>query len=299
MRIILIIFSLVLIHLSAGAQEEYPRENPNEYDPLKMKLVLGTGAVVYTGTLIGLSQIWYADQNATDFHWFNDNEGWMQIDKFGHMYTAYMFGKAGYRSMMWAGAKRKTAIWLGGSYGFIFLTSVEILDGHYKEWGASATDMLANAMGAGLLIGQELGFRHQPVTMKFSYNPSPLAELRPEMLGENHIERVVKDYNGQTYWFSVNYRSVFRNQTIIPKWFNVAGGYGAYGMLGGNENPEWLPQVERYRRYFFSLDIDWDRIKTKSKFMKSVYFFLNLVKLPFPTIEFNSKGEVIFHPIYF
>lgn len=297
-------FILFLLQVFSGtntinAQDTNYISQEREFDPLKLKIAVGGGALFYAGTLFGLSTIWYKDYEKVPFHWFNDNEGWMQVDKFGHAYTAYIFGKAGYKALMWTGIDRKKAIWFGGSYGFLFLTSVEILDGHYSAWGASTTDMLANALGAGVFISQQLAFKSQVLTMKFSYNPSPLAQYRPDQLGEGNIERIIKDYNGQTYWASVNYRSVFKNQRIIPKWLNIAGGYGAYGMLGGTENPVNLPEVERYRKYLISLDVDFDRIKTKSKFVKSVFFFLNLIKVPFPTVEFNSKGEVIFHPIYF
>ena len=273
--------------------------NDIEYDPLKFKLVVTGGALFYAGTLTGLYSIWYNDYERTSFHWFNDNSGWMQIDKFGHAYTAYIFGRTAMKSLYWSGVSRKKAIWYGGSFGFVFLSSVEFLDGHYEAWGASVGDLLSNAGGAALLIGQELALGKQALTMKFSYNPSPIAEYRPDVLGEGELERIIKDYNGQTYWFSLNYNSVFKNHTIIPKWFNIAGGYSAYGMLGADENPIHLPEVERYRRYLISLDVDFDKIKSKSKVVNSIFYFLNLIKVPFPTIEINSKGEVIFHPVYF
>ena len=135
--------------------------------------------------------------------------------------------------------------------------------------------------------------------MKFSYHPTELAEMRPSHLGSAPIEKSIIDSSGQTYWFSANYRSVFRRHKVIPKWINMAGGYAAYGMLGGNENPAYLPEVERYRRYFLSLDIDFDQIHTRSKVLNSVFFFLNLLKFPLPTLEYNDKGEFIFHPVYF
>jgi hypothetical protein len=302
---IVLAFILALAVMSASMGYSQKLEpNPNEYDPLKFKLAVAGGVGLYVGTMAGLYTIWYQDYEQTDFHFFDDNSGWMQVDKFGHMYSAYMFSKVGYRTLLWTGIDRKKAIWYGGSYGFVFLTSVEILDGHYTAWGASLGDIACNALGSALLISQELTLGHQAVTMKFSYNPSPLAEYRPDQLGSGNIERIIKDYNGQTYWFSGNYRSAFRNHGFVPKWFNLAFGYSAYGMLGGDENPEMingmpLPEVERYRRYLFSLDVDWDKIKTDSKLLNSVFFFLNLVKVPFPTLEYNSKGEVVLHGIYF
>ena len=299
----LISLCLLLVFQTSMAQKTFLDEQ-REFNPTKFKVVAIGGAAFYAGTLAGLSTIWYDNYDKTYFHLFDDNQGWMQVDKFGHSYTAYIMGKGGYKSLMWAGVDRKKAIWFGGSYGFLFLTSVEILDGHYKQWGLSVGDVAANALGSMLFIGQQLWVGSQVVTMKFSYNPTPLAQLRPDHLGSGNIERIIKDYNGQTYWFSTNYRSIFKGHTIIPKWLNIAGGYGAYGMLGGKENPDTyagqrLPEIERYRRYFLSLDIDFDRIESKNKVVRSVFFFLNLIKVPLPTLEYNSKGEVIFHPIYF
>jgi len=274
-------------------------DTARQYYPTRLKLVATGAGLFYFGTLSGLYTIWYEDKNQTNFHWFDDNQGWMQVDKFGHAYTSYFMGKLGYRSLMWTGIDRKKAIWYGGSYGFLFLTSVEFLDGHYEEWGASVGDIASNAFGSLLFIGQELAFKKQVITLKFSYHPTDLAEIRPAMLGSGPIEKIIKDYNGQTYWFSANYRSFFKHHNVVPKWINVAGGYAAYGMLGGKENPDYLPYTDRYRRYFLSLDIDFDQIHTRSKVLNSVFFFLNLLKFPLPTLEYNEKGEFAFHPIYF
>jgi hypothetical protein len=50
------------------------------------------------------------------------------------------------------------------------------------------------------------------------------------VLGSSLAEQMLKDYNGQTYWLSVNLHSFYKN----PKWLNLAIGYGANGMLTGN-----------------------------------------------------------------
>ena len=49
------------------------------------------------------------------------------------------------------------------TFGFTFLTAVEILDGFSKNWGASWGEILANASGTGLLIGQELLWAEQRI----------------------------------------------------------------------------------------------------------------------------------------
>jgi hypothetical protein len=70
-------------------------------------------------------------------------------------------------------------------------------------------------------------------------------------------------------------------------------------MTGGKNNTEnTIPNSDRLRQYYFSLDIDLNRIKTKSKTLKTIFSFVNLVKIPFPSIEYSKNG-LKFYPIYF
>jgi hypothetical protein len=63
-----------------------------------------------------------------------------------------------------------------------------------------------------------------------------MPDLRPNVLGENFLQQTLKDYNGQTYWLSINVASFLSDDTRFPKWLNVAVGYGADGLIGGTEN---------------------------------------------------------------
>ena len=38
--------------------------------------------------LIGLNELCYADYERSKFHTLNDNEAWLQMDKFGHAFTS-------------------------------------------------------------------------------------------------------------------------------------------------------------------------------------------------------------------
>ena len=89
----------------------------------------------------------------------------------------------------------------------------------------------------------------------------------------------------------------------IPKWLNFSIGYGSDGMLGEFENKEYyrgmpLPSYKRYRQYYFSLDIDFSEVDTKSKVLTKIFNVLSYIKIPFPTIEF-SNNKLKGHFIYF
>ncbi|RKE95055.1 DUF2279 domain-containing protein [Ichthyenterobacterium magnum] len=251
-------------------------------------------------TLIGLNQLWYKDYPRSKFHTINDNSEWMQMDKLGHVFSSYQLGKVGAELLNWSGVSEKNQLIYGSTLGFSFLTAVEVLDGFSSEWGFSWGDMTANAAGTGLYVGQELLWKEQRMTLKYSFHQTKFASQRPDKLGEGFLEEVLKDYNGQTYWLSVNVHSFFK-ESKIPKWLNVAFGYGADGMLTGINEPEsslFITQ-NRTRQYYLSLDIDLTRIKTNSRVLKSLLSVFNFVKVPFPTLELNEKNGFKLHYIYF
>ncbi|RLD82602.1 MAG: DUF2279 domain-containing protein [Bacteroidetes bacterium] len=266
-------------------------------------LIIG-GAAVYTGTMIGLYQAWYKDYPQSSFHFTNDGNEWMGVDKIGHATTSYWIGRISYEAFRWSGVKERHAVWIGGSMGLFFLTTIEIFDGFSAEWGASVSDMVANVAGAGLFIGQQLGWKEQRFLLKFSYHPTDYAHYRPDVLGETCIERVLKDYNGQTYWLSGNIHAFLHKESKFPRWLNVAVGYGAKGMTGGSENVteyegEPIPEFQRTSQYFLTLDVDLTRIRTRSKFLKGVFTLLGFIKIPLPTLEYNAENNFVFHYLYF
>ncbi len=267
-------------------------------NPKRLKTVLGLEAAAYTGVMSGLYYLWYKDAPSSGFHTLNDNSSWMQMDKVGHSVTSFYVGKAGYEALRWSGVSRKKSIWYGGTFGLFFLTSVEVLDGFSASWGYSWGDVGANTFGTTLFIAQQLAWDESRIILKYSYHETRYAKLRPKLLGENLIQRSIKDYNGQTYWMSANIASFLGENTKFPKWLNVAVGYGADGMVGSIENPDH-PEIVRHRQYYLSLDIDLTRIKTKSKFANTILGAFGFIKFPMPTIEFNQGGGTKFYGLYF
>jgi hypothetical protein len=258
-------------------------------------------AVLGTAALIGLSEAWYSDYPKSDFHFINDNAQWLQMDKAGHVYASYQMGRFGAELLDWSGVREKDQLIYGSTLGFVFLTAVEVFDGYSSEWGASWGDIAANAGGTALYVSQELLWKEQRLQPKFSFHTTPYASARPDVLGESVSEQILKDYNGQTYWLSANLHSFFK-ESKIPKWLNVAVGYGAEGMTTGEErlvNTVFLPESERFRQFYLSLDADLTKIETKSHVLKTLFSVFNSIKIPAPTLEINGKGTTKFHILYF
>jgi hypothetical protein len=262
--------------------------------------------VAYTGGMFGLYHAWYKNYDLGSFHFFNDNKEWLQMDKAGHLTTAYTLGRIGYESFLLAGHNENTALWLGGSLGSIFLTGIEVLDGFSTEWGFSVGDAMANIVGSSAFIFQQKYWNEQRISFKYSYQHSGFATFRPDLLGSTKAERLLKDYNGQVYWASFNLKSFFPKANFIPNYVNFAIGYGATGMLGGNENI-WnksgmnydFSHFERERRFLLSFDIDLTRIPCKKRWFKLLSSCIGFIKIPSPTIEFRKDAQSRFYPIYF
>lgn len=261
----------------------------------RRNMLLASEAAIYTMTLVSLNQLWYADYPRSKFHFINDNGEWLQMDKIGHMSASYYTGVLGIQAYQWAGFSRNKAIWYGGMTGSFFLTIIEILDGYSKQWGASAGDLISNTSGSLLAIGQALIWDEQRILLKYSYMPTKWAKENPSQLGSGHLERALKDYNGQTYWLTFNLKSLLNiKNNNFPSWFSLAFGYGANSMT--------QPYVNKgdmiYRQYFLSFDVDLSKIKTKSKTVNSILNTFGFLKFPAPAFEY-ANGRFSFHSIYY
>jgi hypothetical protein len=268
----------------------------------RVEIVTGAEIGAVTATLFSLGQTWYSDYPKSSFHFIDDNAQWLQMDKAGHLYSSYQMGRFGYEALAWSGVREKDRLIYGGTLGFVFLSAVEVFDGYSAGWGASVGDMAANAGGSALFVGQQLLWKEQRIVPKFSFHTTPYASARPDVLGNSAPEQMLKDYNGQTYWLSVNLKS-FVKSGKIPAWLNLAAGYGAEGMITGDDsrpvNMIFLPEDHRFRQYYLSLDADLTKIKTKSHLLKTVFSLFNTVKIPAPTLEYSDVHGLRFRPLYF
>lgn len=300
-RYLIIAFQSILLTVNLFAQSSV---DTNKVNQKLLGSIIAVESISTVTSLAGLSVLWYADYPKSSFHLFNDNKEWLQMDKVSHAAVSYSIGKAGFDLLRWPGVKKKKAVWYGGTAGFFYLAAIELMDGFSAEWGASLGDLTANAIGSAGFISQQLVWDEQRILLKWSYSNSKYSQYRPNTLGRNLPERMLKDYNGQTGWLSVNIRSFLQNDSRFPEWLNVALGYSADGMLGGDFNPveengKVLPSFERTRQYFLSLDLDLSRIKTRSKALKLIFNTFGFIKIPFPAVEYNSGRQWILHGIYF
>lgn len=294
---IVISFCLLYLFLTSFAQSD--TAEIKGINRKRLFFVAGANAAFYTGSFIALNQAWYADYPKTKFHFFNDNPEWNQMDKAGHVWSTYHVSRLSAEMWKWTGVGHKRSAILGGISGMVYQSIIEIQDAYSAEWGFSWGDVGSNVLGSGLFVVQEFAGGQQHIQVKMSYwphdYPSSLIHRRDQLFGNSFAERILKDYNSQTYWLSGNISS-FIPDAGIPRWINISLGYSAEGMYGGRTN-KWTNKegmvfdythIKRKRKFYLSPDIDLTRIPVKSRFLKSIFFVLNAIKIPAPALELKS-----------
>ncbi len=298
--------------------------NPSDtFNKKRFWTLVGSGVGISTGAMLLLNNVWYAQYPRSSFHYFDDEGEWLQMDKAGHILTAYTIAKWAFNGVRWSGMKNNNAAIIGMTSGIIFQTGLEFLDGFSKEWGFSWADMGANTAGAALFGIQQMTWKEQRIILKISNTPraystdiipsldgsktSSLRQRADDLYGANYTQTFFKDYNALTFWLSFNPRS-FNKNGRFPAWLNIAVGIGADNMFGGyvnqwpSANPAFIlseKDYPRYRQFYVSLDIDLSKIKTKSKAINTVLRTINFIKIPSPTLEINGLNQIKFHPLFF
>lgn len=301
-----------------------PADSMNRH---RLGISVVSGSLLYGATMVGLYHAWYAESGVGRFHAFDDWNEWRNMDKLGHIRTAYHESAWLTQGARWTGLDSRKALWLGTGTAFALQAGIEVLDGFADKWGFSWSDMAANTAGCLLYAGQEIAWGEQRALFKLSSWPvrygsdglfdtsgnaaGTVSDRATALYGSTWGHRLLKDYNGKTMWLSLNAASFLDQRPAwLPLWLNLALGVRANNLLGGFSN-QWIhsetglpvePSQGMYPRstsYYLSLDADLQRIPTRNPFLRTLLFGLNLIKVPFPALEIRSDGVLSAHWLHF
>jgi len=261
--------------------------------------IAGMAGLVLTVETIGyfrLKDLWY-DWETTKLHSINfkqDFEKYLWMDKYGHFMHAYFATGLFSRGYRWAGMNGENSLIYGGISGWLWMLQIEIADGFFKEWGFSWGDLIANTVGAGFSVLQQI----YPdvlggIQPKISYRESEALRNHRYI---NGAENAIDDYEGMTFWLAVNaYHYMPEDiQNKYPEWlkpFGIALGHAAKG-IGAN------PQGGT-REIFIGLDYDLRKLSLGNdnsliRFLKEE---LNIIRLPLPAVKISPNG--VWYGLYF
>ncbi len=287
MKINPLLILFLLLPLAAATQDS--AANPSAH-----RLIFLSGAA-YTAAMVGVGSLWYGNSERQPFTFFNDWPEWKQVDKAGHFFTAFHLSAGTARLVQKLPVQARQASLYGALTGFCLLIPIEVLDGFSADYGASLPDLGANLAGSAFFYAQAMLWQQVRIHPKFSFHRTPYPNLRNDAtLGNSLPTEILKDYNGQTYWLSVDISRFVH----FPKWLNLAAGYGATGMVFGREFQNRAAGYRAYRQIYMGPDIDLSHIKSRSRAINTLLYFINLIKLPAPALEL-SAGRLKWHWVMF
>ena len=113
LRRVLIVWLLLTPGIFADtieAQETVAKSDSSRMNRKDLYRAVAFTGVYYAGAMIIMQNTWYRDREVVPFHFFNDNKGYLQVDKFGHAFGAYVESYIGYQVLLHSGISKTKAI---------------------------------------------------------------------------------------------------------------------------------------------------------------------------------------------
>ena len=232
---------------------------------------------------------WWSGEKAPHLFFHADwDQNFRDQDKFGHLFGGYQLTRVGHDALKYACVSEKKAQLISAGYALFFQTQIEIFDGHYKKYGFSYADELANATGMVFAVAQERHPWLKAIKPTMSYletaslkNSSHYTtELRPSL-----------DYSGQTYWFSTDVNALLPDDR--KKYWPAAVRFSV-----GHSITDWISSVDGHafrakRKLLLSLDLDVEKLPGDNHLWKEIKHQLSYYHLPSPALQLTPKFDAI------
>ncbi len=270
--------------------------------PVNIAIVGGIyAAIFYAQHSVQQSDVW---KETGPFHFYEDIQYALWVDKFGHFYGGYSTSYVFTEGLITSGLSWEMSNIIGSVLGLGYMSYIEVLDGYSKGFGFSPSDFYADVLGSGFFLAQYYFPILQNFNPKFMY-------VNPDWVDEKHRvphESFIDDYSTQTFWMTINIQNLFGGvvKEYVPDWLELAIGYTAYSLCDPY-NPECDPKVSQKvsdaawgnRKIIISIDYNivkllpdghpfWNWFKQNFK----------LFKLPSPAIEIGINGRPRYYLVY-
>lgn len=252
------------------------KNNNSKIDYKKFYIV--TAGIAITASAIQIYQYnsWWRDWRRP-FHFQEDLVYGKSVDKVGHAWGAAFTAFVLSRSYEWCGIDQKKSLWIGAIGGSLFQLLVEFQDG-YSQWGFDRVDAACDIVGGFYPLIQHYIPFFQYLDIKASYWPRKLG--KPGGIpGQKHT--IIDDYEGQTFWLSINMDNFYPDNLKFLNFLNIAIGYS----VRNTHNVE-----SQYGVWLLAFDLNLRRIIPQSStFLRNISEGLNYFKFPTPALQISPK----------
>ena len=194
-------------------------------------------------------------------------------DKLGHWFSTGIQADVYSSAYRLAGHSREDAALWGAATSFAFMLHYEVLDGFGRREVFDPSDIVSNAVGAGLVAARAHMPELEAARLKLSYWPSGSAC------------DATCDYAGQTAWLAVTPRTLAPDAQWLPPWLNVAVGYGV------REGSVTRGYAEHH--VTLALDLEPGGLGLRGPVWEAVLPILQRIHLPSPGIRLTPRPSVV------
>ena len=264
-----------------------------EVKPWRMAGVASLTLISY-GAAYGfvLKKGWW-DDDARGFHFENDFEYALNLDKIGHFAAGVAFAEFFYEGYRWAGASEFQSYLYAGLSALATHIAIDIKDGFAPKWGFSIFDVFSGGLGGFLPMAERYVPLFKYIDLKWSYWINSSAYYDSEHNASGGI--FTDDYVNHTYWLSVKpYRLLPEAaRTYYPSWLAIAVGLSI-------DERSFTKEPNPHREVYIALDYDLEAFRPQSRLARTIIKALNYFKLPAPTIQVYPKFNwYLLYPIKF
>lgn len=261
----------------------------SDVDYLRLSSMIGVMVAANITAYTYQRKVWYTEKTSP-FHTMNFMYDWnkyQQMDKFGHFMDAYFTSDLSGKIYRWSGISGESSVWFGALTGWLWMLEIEVSDAFMAEWGFSWGDLVANTAGSAFYVLQQFNYDALGgINPKFSWHKS---EAWKEMRYNKDPKALIEDYEGMTFWITVNPHHYFPDswKKSYPGWLAPLG--MAFGVSAKDIG---IYPWGGYKEYFVGLDVDLRKLPIwgDSGLMKFIVSEVNFLRMPMPTIRFSSQG---------
>jgi len=305
----LLLFLALAVNLQAAPGDPYTwRDSTWDYrseDSVDIKTEISWPRVAGVGTLALSSYAaayvfvfakgWW-DNDSSHFHFENDFDYALNLDKFGHFAAGVILSETFYEGYRWAGLSEFKSYLFSGLSAMMTHIAIDVKDGYSPAWGFSIFDVLSGTLGGFLPMAERYVPVFKYVDLKWSYWINTTYYYDKSTHRGDAI--FTDDYVNQTFWASFKpYRLLPAGaRKYYPSWLAFAVG------LSINETAMdfHADDEDRRREVYLAFDYDLEAFRPQSRLARTLIKYLNYFKLPAPTIQvYPEFNWYLMYPIKF
>ena len=265
----------------------------SEIEPAKVFGVASLTLIAYGAAYGFVFEKGWWDDERTHFHFENDFDYALNLDKFGHFAAGVVLGEFFYEGYHWAGASEFQSYLFAGLSALATHIAIDVKDGFAPTWGFSIFDVLSGGLGGFLPMAERYVPLFKYIDLKWSYWINSNAYYDHEHAASGGV--FTDDYVNQTFWLSVKpYRLLPESaRKYYPSWLAIAVGLSI-------DEKVFTKEPHPRREVYIALDYDLEAFRPQSRFARFAVKMLNYFKLPAPTIQVYPEFHwYLLYPIKF